>query len=1564
MTIAVWMLSTEKYQNLIAGKGAAYLSEKLKTRVAIQRVRLAFFNHLNLEGVYIEDQQKDTLAYLGSLQLSCTDLIQSYWKGSVPVLKNIGISNANVNLHRNKDSIWNYDFIGKILNGGGADTNSTSSSTSNSSTNEPLIILDKLNLHEVRFHMNDGWRGEDINFDIDNLVLETHKLDLKSKNIFIKNLKIYEASVLVKQYEGNKPEDLSPDDSSSWGTPFNPDKYKVSIDNFQLNHSNFRYIKNNPQSIEGAFDEKNIVVRDINIHLNQTKVIDDTLFSHIDKFTAIERSGLAIRSAKADISLSQIRASLDNLHLVTNNSIVKDHYEMNYKTFHDFNDYINKVSMKANLVQSNISSLDIAYFANELDQYPISVFAEGQIEGLVGNMKCKHLNLQAIHSSFQGDAIIKGLPDIDATFFEVSNIEMNSSGSDLNKLIPQTRTENVAWNDLAQIKFNGNFKGKIDSFNTAGLLKTSIGNAKLDLNMNFKNQQTAYNGTVETNNFNIGKLLKQDRLGEISMKGNLNGSGFDLDHLNMKVNASISKFDADGSTYVDLTINGLIENKKFDGIFVSKDPGLTMNFNGKLDISGEKPIFKFSSRFISINLQKLGLTKIPMTVSGIANLDFVGSTVDEFTGIASFRKMDIESDGKHILLDEVLLESYREQTIKTLRLSSSVADAELKGVFNITGLPNAIQVYLSHYMPQYIPLPLKFTNEEFTYTVSLKDCDTILKTFLPDYSGLTGTYISGNLNTQKQLFSLDVNIPGIGYREFALKDIVIVGAGDFTQFDMNVTAGNFLYNEKVIIPSFQINTLMANDTATLAIITQNINDVLGDAEMYLKATAANNNLYVTVLPSNISVKEDSWQLYSREDLIFGSKFQIHDLVLESGAQSINISTTDTDDENLLIGFNQIELHGLSDYLNLSKPGIYGRVNGKIQINKFKESPEIYADISSNDAIRINSDTLGILHASMNYQSDKKYFELKKNSNFSKNDQELKCFGYVNLMDSTMKLNVQMNRSEISVLNQFVNDYVENLHGILNGQLEVSGNMNYPDITGKLRLDSTSLKVVYLGSTYYIPKANIELSDRHIEIEDFKIYDERRGTNSALVKGVITHKNFSKFNLNFDINSENLLCMNTHEWDNDIFYGYIVAKMNATISGDLDDVTMDIQAKPLKGSILHMPISSSGDASTYDYVSFVKLGRSQDEVNTNRQANYFKLNMNIEATPDAEVDIILDKNTGERILAKGNGNIKLGLDLGNSMNMFGNYTISEGKYLFNFRGVFPRTFKIDEGSTIHWNGDPLLAKLDVKAIYKIDKPLPLYPLIAGKTDDEVELEESKKKYDTYVTLFLKDELATPDIKFDITQPQNKAIGSMAYNKLQQIRNDEKELISQSGILLLLGEFRSSEGSGTGTYENNGLASATASDLISNVLSSGLTNAFSEITGLKNVSLSLGHNKSYTMDAQQNSVDQYNFGISAPLFNERFIVDINSSVDVDKSGSGKTNSNAYYFGGDFKAQYLITDDGRLRVNAFSSTGPNAEGNTITKGGMGLSYRKVFNNLKELFAPKKKKTSAKNDTPTKKS
>ena len=60
-------------QTYLAQKATSILSEKLKTKVTVQNVHINLLNHVQLERLYIEGRQKDTLASIGKAEVRITD---------------------------------------------------------------------------------------------------------------------------------------------------------------------------------------------------------------------------------------------------------------------------------------------------------------------------------------------------------------------------------------------------------------------------------------------------------------------------------------------------------------------------------------------------------------------------------------------------------------------------------------------------------------------------------------------------------------------------------------------------------------------------------------------------------------------------------------------------------------------------------------------------------------------------------------------------------------------------------------------------------------------------------------------------------------------------------------------------------------------------------------------------------------------------------------------------------------------------------------------------------------------------------------------------------------------------------------------------------------------------------------------------------------------------------------------------------------------------------------------------------------------------------------------------
>jgi hypothetical protein len=117
------LLNTSPVQNYIAQKITASISKKIGAQVSLKNVSISPFNKLNIEGVLIRDQNKDTLLFANLCKIRITDW---FFLKENATLSYIGIEDAVIKINR-KTKNWNYDFITAYLNSN--DTTSKSGST-------------------------------------------------------------------------------------------------------------------------------------------------------------------------------------------------------------------------------------------------------------------------------------------------------------------------------------------------------------------------------------------------------------------------------------------------------------------------------------------------------------------------------------------------------------------------------------------------------------------------------------------------------------------------------------------------------------------------------------------------------------------------------------------------------------------------------------------------------------------------------------------------------------------------------------------------------------------------------------------------------------------------------------------------------------------------------------------------------------------------------------------------------------------------------------------------------------------------------------------------------------------------------------------------------------------------------------------------------------------------------------------------------------------------------------------------------------------------------------------
>lgn len=1560
LVLAVVLINTTPVQNYIVHRSARYLSEKLKTKVTVDHIRVDLLNHLSLNGVYIEDQAHDTLLYAGEATVQITDWFVFEDK---PVLHYLKLSNAYAHLYRTATSNqWNYDFIEKAFG--------TNEKTSKADTSKKISFdLEMIALNNVRFHMDDAWGGEDLGFDIGSFAINAKSLDIAKKELAINRIEGNNVVIAIREYEAGKPKTIRPAGyvRPVDTTPFNEDKWHISAKTIALDECRVKLTANDKTPVPGLFDEDHLDIIHIKCLVTDADIVGDTVRGTAEHLYAHERCGITIKDLRSKITVSPVASICDELYLETNYSKIRDYYAMHYRRFPDFLEYIDSVTMEGRLRNATIDSRDIAYFAPEMHNIPAIVQASGNGRGTVARLSADHLVVTDGVNVVKGNVMMKGLPNIYNTHIIYSNAEVLTSGNGILKYAPGLKNNpGLALSLLSHAYFKGIYDGYIDNFTVNGTLTSNLGNIQaqnVTLNIkDFNSKLATYSGTVATDKLQLGMLLNIPKLGSVTCKESIKGRSFDPEDLAIDLNGTIAELNLNNYAYHNITTQGTLGKKQFDGKLLVDDPNLALDFNGGFDYNDLKKIkINATAHLLYSNLKALNITKDTVTTAADFDLDCTGSNIDNFFGYARLYNIDLRRNAHKVAVDSIYLNStLGDDGYKELTIESNDISANIKGTYLLSGLPQSAQYYLSKYIPNYINAPVKFPpDQNLQFTIRTRNIDSLLAVTADNVKGFDTSVISGSFNTTAQKLTLNASIPYGSIGRFHMSNIAINGDGNLDHIALNTNVENVAIGDSFINSSLSLTTTLANDSLNFTIATT-APDTSSAITLNGQILARKDSLFLSVLPSEFFLNRARWDIAGGSKVTYTKDFlQVENILLSSGLQRITANTTLlTDDQRLTITTENLDVGQLGYWVGLSPYQPDGRINGTIAIEKIFKNVFIGANMKATD-VKFGADTVGTITLIGYYDGARKLVNLDPQTGIYRGNSSIVASGNISFDSVTnQKLdgNVIFNNAQASWASPFLTDIFSRLGGTVNGNLAFKGTSFDPVIDGTLNLTNGAMKVDYMGTYYTIPSATVRINNKKIDFGRIQAYDVNN--NQALVTGYFSHDLFRDMKMHITVRSQKFEVMKLTANDNNMFYGGVIAGMDSfTVRGSFDYVRLHAyNVYPADKSHLFIPVSTAGSISTYSFVTFKSYGKNQAPA---KRPKRFKLDLDIDANLNdlAEMTIVLDPSAGDAISAHGTGNIQLSMPSSNDMRITGTYVINDGTYDFTFKNLeYRRQFVLNQGSTINFTGPFFETEMNVDATYS--KRARLYDLLtdaeinnAGLTDDE----KSKAKTPEIVNVLLhmRGTLNNPLLTFDLDLTEKKSIGTYAYAKFTNLNRDDRQKLEQVGSLLLIGSFIPSDGLAT-TGAAKSTAYTNVGQLLSSTASLGLTTLVANLLNDKKLNVDVKYNN-YNLNDQSNigiNRSSIKVGVSHPFLNDRLDVQVGSTSDWGRAASTSTSTNTFNITGDFRIQYLLDPMSGLRLNAFRTSDYDVvQDKDITRGGIGMSWRKSFDGFSDLFTSNKK-------------
>ena len=421
----------------------------------------------------------------------------------------------------------------------------------------------------------------------------------------------------------------------------------------------------------------------------------------------------------------------------------------------------------------------------------------------------------------------------------------------------------------------------------------------------------------------------------------------------------------------------------------------------------------------------------------------------------------------------------------------------------------------------------------------------------------------------------------------------------------------------------------------------------------------------------------------------------------------------------------------------------------------------------------------------------------------------------------------------------------------------------------------------------------------------------------------------------------MLVLNTTENDNDLFYGRVFATGRATVAGDKGSVRMDIVATTDDDSAFFLPLSSKSNVARADFITFETPQQKADTLNILErkklmferkhkpqaiEGNSMDIDMTLNVRPNADFQLVIDPTVGDIIKGRGEGTLNLHINpRSNVFEMYGDYTITEGSYLFTLQNIINKRFIIENGSTIQWTGEPLDARLNINAVYKLKTSL--QPLIGTSVSSGGGDMNLNRAVPVECIINLSDRLTHPTVTFDVKVPTADAeYQTIIANTL----NTQSAIAEQFMFLLVTNSFHS-DTSGGGNNLGAAASAATGFELLSNQLSNWLSTDDYNIVFRYRPKSEL-------------SGDEVDFGFSKSLINNRLFVEVEGNYMLDNSQA--VNKQMSNFMGEAYVTWLIDRAGTLKLKGFTQTIDRFDENQgLQETGVGIYYKEDFNNLKDL-------------------
>lgn len=1339
-------------------------------------------------------------------------------------------------------------------------------------------------------------------------------------------------------------------------------KFRLEIERLETEGLDFCMERLEHRNPSYGVDFADMHLIDIRAELKNFTIDGPVIHTDIGRLAMRERSGfvvedlagcLCIANGCIDIREGHIRTAKSNIELPSLSLIGLD-WAL-YKNF------VEEVDVTAQVVNTTLSSDDIAYFSPKMKDWHLTLTdLNADVSGPVADMSGSLRSVRTgADTKLSVDFAAQGLPDVGKGHFKADISELTTSAADVDRLAAALTGKNLPDEVLriaknaGKIGLAGKFDGTLTAFAADAALATEIGGGTCRLQVSsLRDGCRGVLGDVKTSSLQLGELLENDLLGPLSLNVHVNGE-LSSEHSDAEVSGEILRLGINGYDYDSLRMKGHLVNREFNGLIEARDRNLRFDFRGLLDLNDERmPRYDFALDLEEANLAALGINRrdsVSVLAARIA-ARAVGRTLDDLNGIIFVRDVSYRYNDRELAADSVVIVGRNSLSDKFIRLRSDFVDADYEGKTSY----KEVFAYLQQRFRDYVPMLDGGPGWQAQHpdTVELADGYSQLTVNVRKINPLVNAVSSGLQIADGSRLQLRINPANDKLSFEAASDYIERGRMLVTRLNLDAhNRGDSLVfaasTEDLYLNGFHMSRVGMSGGAKdnkLELITDfadTLDDVSGRigfrSEFAHGRGPAGKGIDLRLTPSYISRGEKTWNIYTDGITADTSRIRIDRFRMVNAGQQLLLDGVASRrlQDSVQLTLHNFELAPFSQFTSSMGYRVDGRTNGSATMKAVLGAGEVQADIVV-DSISINDLAVPAiwLRSRWDFVQNRAGILVQQRENL-----DTLVRGFYAPSQKRYYARATLDSVELSALDPLLKGVIEKTGGNADVDIALRGSGKEATLSGQIAVRDFTTTVDFTQVTYTMPRAVIEVRNNHLTAEGVPLYDPEK--NEGLFSIDLNLEHLSNISYSVKVLPKELMVLNTTSKDNDLFYGRIFASGSATIAGSKGGVKMDIVATTEGDSEFYMPLSGQSNVKTADFVTFVtpeqvdttdylvrkKLLFQQQGRKKESTGSTMDITMALNVQDNTAFQLVIDPTVGNALKGRGNGMLNLHINPGNGVfEMYGDYTLIEGSFLFSLQNIISKKFIIESGSMIQWTGEPVDARLDINAVYKLKTSLqPLLNTVTASSDDDQSGSRiSDRSVPVDCKIHIGGRLSNPQLDFSVVVPVTDIETQAA---VASVLNTQEAQAQQFISLVALGTF-SNSGSA-----NIGASSGVATGL--EMLTNQLTNWFST----DDYRIILNYRAGSEMTG-----DEVDFGFSTNLINNRLLVEVEGNYIIDNKQA--VSNNVSNFMGEAHVTWLIDKSGNLRLKAFTQTIDRFDENQgLQETGIGISYKEDFNNFKDL-------------------